>query len=81
MGALEVEFDGTLSAPIVLHDIEIELRQHADRHVVHALQIGALLIAGCKRTEIECRLELSGAEYKSAHDWLRDAVRATRRDD
>ena len=64
------------SWPLEMHDLELNLRQRADREIGHALRITVELMAGYKRSEIERRLALTHDEYKRAHECLRDAMKA-----
>ncbi len=81
MATVDERLDGTASAPIVLHDLEIHLRTRADQAIRHALQIGTLRMAGYRAGEIRERLMLTPGEYRQAAEWLKDALAQIRRDE
>jgi hypothetical protein len=70
-----------LSLSLLLHETEIQLRLRADAKVRNALAIAVLADAGHQPREIRERLGLTADEYRRAHEWLRDAIKATSRED
>ncbi len=74
--------DGELlegSVPLLLHDVERELRRHSDERIRDALRIATLQLAGYRTAAIREQLGVSDARYREAAAWLKAAVKTTER--
>ncbi len=61
--------------PLTVHQA---LEEYAEEHVLTALRIIRLTLAGRRRGQIQQMLRLSDDAYQSAAEWARDAIAARR---